>query len=1282
MRKSTCLSGLAALAALVLAGGAAADDRDLLWSRGADPNVLMVVDSSGSMTNDVATDCVSYVGGPDDPHAKLAQVKMAVRWFVNSHPAFNLGFSFFQRDVAVFGEKLFVYQLTDERGLDFSWRWWITEGGSRIDRGSQRHEDIPLGAIMRMGDETPLAGGRYISTFVGPFFGPLGKDSVADWYRDDDRRKVWFNGVQYTGEYRVDAWLVEPNAGTGYYYPAYDWNSAVQDALVAFQAVHVVKSPVIFDPLALPTVKLAALDDLRTGRQALQAVLDANQIGRRTLTVRVQLRQCQGYRADISDTYGTCSGTWAVIDTFDREITSAGGVSPAAVSPSDTTPGTYSGSTIVHEYSGCNYAGQNSDYDAINTCNGWEGATPDDTKIPLVPIPTDEDPDTTPLIAGLLGTTGEMQMFFPTRSPGDPYWPKRWEDRPQCNNSVAADDDCGVWVTDRAMYPFGSTPLKNSLNDSQQYFEQDVMDRDDPLKFCRKNFVILLTDGLESCSNQTTLCGAATDLGRRQIPVFVIGYGLGTSGNALDCIADNSGGQLYLPNNLEQLMEALRRIGQEIEERSRGFASPSVPSVELSTREKGYISTFLPLNGRTIWEGRLRAYVVEPTTGTIPTTCQEVDGVRLCYPDTTKALWDAAEVLAGRAHTARNMYYGTNASPAPGTRTAFTVTSTTKIALWNRIFEETRATITSDEEARLTTIVNFMRGDRDSTEYRFPNDPASSAVGVGKLGDIFHSMPLLLGRPDCFPCYNQGAFSYRSDFYDVHFKRRKVLFVGADDGALHAFDAGFFDRDTTNFPDLYDDGTGKELFAWMPNAVMPVFDELAEGENHYYTVDGTATTSDVYIKRTAASSTREWRSVLLVGQRQGGDSMLCLDITTPDPYSTDGTPQPADTSNYMPGCLDSTSSACSGMTYPAFRWEFSDTLDSDGNGFPDMANSWSRPAVAWVKVHTGDPDAAEIRNVAIFGGGFEPYLLGGNFVYMIDIETGKVLLKLRAGGSVPGEVAILDYNQDGTMEVAYFGDGAGNLWRLDVNQPALVDTTTGAVTCSYSGTTASCSGWTMTKLLDTSAHAPQPFFHRPVVVLAGFDSVGTPLVGVGLGAGNRENIFEENSPNHRFYFVLDDRSGGTVTQAQLQQLTLASSSTTASYLISNTTKGWALELGVEEKVNTPAIVLGGYVFFSTFTPGDGVIVVEDPDNPGQYLCRQTGNARTYVVDYQSANPYPGATSRYQQLPPEIQMASELIAYVGEDGKLHVLQAADLAMFEPRAAEALGGSIVSWREREP
>src|SRR5207248_6017304 len=142
-----------------------------------------------------------------------------------------------------------------------------------------------------------------------------------------------------------------------------------------------------------------------------------------------------------------------------------------------------------------------------------------------------------------------------------------------------------------------------------------------------------------------------------------------------------------------------------------------------------------------------------------------------------------------------------------------------------------------------------------------------------KLGDIFHSEPLELDPPRYFqfltanltprigapgacgflPDSSAADCSYGS-FANQFSKRRKVLFVGSNDGFLHAFDAGVWDRDdgaplTHPFNDAFDLGTGREIFAYAPRSIMNLkFPSMVNfPPAPQYFVDGAVATADVFV---------------------------------------------------------------------------------------------------------------------------------------------------------------------------------------------------------------------------------------------------------------------------------------------------------------------------------------------------------------------------------------------------------------------------------------------------
>lgn len=261
-------------------------------------------------------------------------------------------------------------------------------------------------------------------------------------------------------------------------------------------------------------------------------------------------------------------------------------------------------------------------------------------------------------------------------------------------------------------------------------------------------------------------------------------------------------------------------------------------------------------------------------------------------------------------------------------------------------------------------------------------------LGVGrtwKLGDINHSSPKALLPP-------RGTASMMGAGYDA-FKlaqasRRKLIFAGANDGMLHAFDAVTLD----------------EVWAFIPNNLlyklkfMRVTDpDCGVYLYHHWFVDGTATIQDVYFGGA-------WHTVLVTGQGPGWGKnhdwyYFALDVT--DPLA----PRPL--------------------------WEVTDTY---------MGETWSVPAV--VKI------ASPNKWVALFGSGYDndgdPATKIGHYFYCVDIETGAILKSMEIKdnkeptspfgiqNTLPGSCATVDVDQDGLADAVYFGDLIGRVWKVDL----------------------------------------------------------------------------------------------------------------------------------------------------------------------------------------------------------------------------------------------------------
>ncbi len=140
--------------------------------------------------------------------------------------------------------------------------------------------------------------------------------------------------------------------------------------------------------------------------------------------------------------------------------------------------------------------------------------------------------------------------------------------------------------------------------------------------------------------------------------------------------------------------------------------------------------------------------------------------------------------------------------------------------------------------------------------------PGKLRIRSGIMGDIVNSQPLYVGAPNgrLYTTANFTGASAYAAFAAQQANRVPVVYVGANDGMLHAFDAN----------------TGKEIFAFVPRAAMPKLLEYTDQNyGHQYYVDGELTAADIYDTKLG------WRSVLVGTLGRGGKGLFALDVTDP-----------------------------------------------------------------------------------------------------------------------------------------------------------------------------------------------------------------------------------------------------------------------------------------------------------------------------------------------------------------------------------------------------------------
>lgn len=190
-------------------------------------------------------------------------------------------------------------------------------------------------------------------------------------------------------------------------------------------------------------------------------------------------------------------------------------------------------------------------------------------------------------------------------------------------------------------------------------------------------------------------------------------------------------------------------------------------------------------------------------------------------------------------------------------------------------------------------VVNYVRGvEITGLRSRRIDYNGDGTLEVMRLGDIAQSTPTPVGAPaESFNLlYNDSTYN---SFARKYAKRRNVVYVGANDGMLHAFNGGFFDtankRFVTSLNGEVAHPLGSELWAYIPFNLLPHLRWLTENDyGHVYYMDGKPKVADVRIftpesacsDPTAAACIHPggWGTIMVVGMRLGGDT-VDLDTT-------------------------------------------------------------------------------------------------------------------------------------------------------------------------------------------------------------------------------------------------------------------------------------------------------------------------------------------------------------------------------------------------------------------
>jgi len=338
-------------------------------------------------------------------------------------------------------------------------------------------------------------------------------------------------------------------------------------------------------------------------------------------------------------------------------------------------------------------------------------------------------------------------------------------------------------------------------------------------------------------------------------------------------------------------------------------------------------------------------------------------------------------------------------------------------------------------------------------------DLSTRTADVRQIGSSLHSLPILLTQEGKLVAKNKDASGNTVPVFIASESREDYILFGTTQGMIHVVDAETGNEKFTFLP--------KEMLQKQPETLRNAGGNLTNGKNAlYYGMDGEWTAHTVYVSKddgtltvkgtvrnVVGSSTNEKENLkgkqwVYGGMRMGGRSYYALDLTDMDHPKIKFHIDPTTGKVYSKAHPE-------GVSFDAIK---------------NMGQSWSKPKIDYVNWKGqrklvmfvgGGYDAGGTDGDGLFDAngvragyaGYEKFNYKqedstftkktiGSGVYMFDADTGDLLWNAGADSnadlvksdlkySIVSEIKTVDRNNDGVVDHLYFGDLAGQAFRID-----------------------------------------------------------------------------------------------------------------------------------------------------------------------------------------------------------------------------------------------------------
>jgi subtilase family serine protease len=479
-------------------------------------------------------------------------------------------------------------------------------------------------------------------------------------------------------------------------------------------------------------------------------------------------------------------------------------------------------------------------------------------------------------------------------------------------------------------------------------------------------------------------------------------------------------------------------------------------------------------------------------------------------------------------------------------------------------------------------VIHFIRGYNDSgVSYR-----------TYRLGAVKNSSPTVVGPPTAKLRDNTYIQWLNANNAAVT-KRPSVVYVGSNDGQMHAFLAN-----------AQPNGQLFELWSYIPKTVVGKLRDVINGQDNkgreVVTVDGTPVVRNIQTYRYTDSKGNvfsKWRTVMVFGLRAGGRGYVAMDVT--DPYK------------------------------PRLLWEINHnsykvpTFPGLGK-FSKLGYTFGKPMLTTMLINW--KGTLMERAVAVLPGGaalkfnntapimqLDTSSTIGGVVYMVDLETGEFIREVLPLDATVGITAGKERSVAATpvgFGVApsltsriFIADVLGRIFRVDTQD---------SNPCAAGEPQQICygsqgDGW-RTRLfynLFTSSEKPQPVMTSPTIA---FNQRGELVLVGGTGDLVEKEIMIGFNKVFSIREVINGRdSSGRIDPAQVSGIhnylstfnklqTFDTNGQPVTQVVSTTATG--------EKMTGPPIIYQGAAYFTTYLPATTAPI-----------CGVRGSARLYGLHF-------------------------------------------------------------------